>query len=121
MPTTPRIRRALTHVGGKIETGGDYEAARMLSEALDVPPNEGEDEDPARAHVHGFHAYPARMHPLTAARLVQRLVPPRGRVLDPFCGSGTVLVEARLAGRDAMGSDLNPLAVKLARRKITPL
>ncbi|HWL86469.1 MAG TPA: DNA methyltransferase [Polyangiaceae bacterium] len=120
MPT-PRIRRALTNVGGEIETGGDREAGLLLSEALDVPPNEGEDEDPARAHVHGFHAYPARMHPLTAARLVQRLVPPRGRVLDPFCGSGTVLVEARLAGRDAMGSDLNPLAVKIARRKITPL
>jgi SAM-dependent methyltransferase len=38
-------------------------------------------------------------------------------VLDPFCGSGTVLVEARLAGREAVGVDANPLAVRLARLK----
>jgi 23S rRNA G2445 N2-methylase RlmL len=38
-------------------------------------------------------------------------------VLDPFCGSGTVLVEAILAGRRARGTDLNPLAVRLARLK----
>ncbi|WP_394826911.1 DNA methyltransferase [Pendulispora albinea] len=120
----PRIRRALTHVGGNIETGGDREASALLAAALDVPSHEGKLEgtdDPSRLHVHGFHAYPARMHPITASRLVQKLVPPGGRVLDPFCGSGTVLVEARLLGREAAGTDLNPLAVKLARRKITPL
>ena len=121
MPTTPHIRRALTHVGGKIETGGDRGASSILSAALDVPSNEGEGDDPARSHVHGFHAYPARMHPLTAARLVEKLARPGGRVLDPFCGSGTVLIEARRLGREAAGTDLNPLAVKLARRKITPL
>lgn len=35
-------------------------------------------------------------------------------MLDPFCGSGTSLVEARLLGRRALGSDLNPLALELA-------
>src|SRR5690606_24866698 len=34
--------------------------------------------------------------------------------LDPFCGSGTVVVEARALGRQALGSDLNPLAVELS-------
>ncbi|WP_394837716.1 site-specific DNA-methyltransferase [Pendulispora rubella] len=119
--STPRIRRALTHVGGKIETGGDRKAAALLAAALDVPSNEGDDSDPSRAHVHGFHAYPARMHPLTARRLVEQLAAPGKRVLDPFCGSGTVLIEARLAGRESAGTDLNPLAIKLARRKIAPL
>jgi hypothetical protein len=38
-------------------------------------------------------------------------------VLDPFCGSGTVVVEARALGRRAFGSDLNPLAVELTRLK----
>jgi hypothetical protein len=37
--------------------------------------------------------------------------------LDPFCGSGTVLVAARELGRRAHGSDLNPLAVELSRLK----
>jgi tRNA G10 N-methylase Trm11 len=36
-------------------------------------------------------------------------------LLDPFCGSGTSLVEARLAGLAAVGIDLNPFAVLLAR------
>lgn len=116
----PRRRRSLSHVGGDTETAGDAGAARMLAHALDVAPATDDEGDPARDHVHGFHSYPARMHPITAARLVEALCKPGGRVFDPFCGSGTVLVEALLHGRRAVGGDLNPLAVMLARRKTTP-
>lgn len=38
-------------------------------------------------------------------------------IVDPFCGSGTALVEARAAGVAGVGVDLNPLAVMLARAK----
>jgi hypothetical protein len=65
------------------------------------------------ADVHGFHSYPARMHPLTAARLVEALSVAGQTVLDPFCGSGTVLVEARRQGRRGMGYDVNPLSREL--------
>lgn len=116
----PRRRRSLTHVGGDTETAGDPAAARMLAHALDVAPATDDEGDPARDHVHGFHSYPARMHPITAARLVEALCKPGGRVFDPFYGSGTVLVEAMLLDRRAVGGDLNPLAVLLARRKTTP-
>ncbi|AKT43442.1 DNA methyltransferase [Chondromyces crocatus] len=111
-----RDRRALTHVGGPTRLTGDPDTATKLADALDV---EGAltAEEAARAHVHGFHSYPARMHPSTARRLVEQLSPPTARVLDPFCGSGTVLVEARLAGRRAIGVDANPLAVRLAHLK----
>ncbi|MDB4993171.1 MAG: hypothetical protein JWM74_603 [Myxococcaceae bacterium] len=112
-------RRSLTHVGGDITTAGDRDAAEMLACALDVAPST-EDEDRARAHVHGFHTYPARMHPDTASALVRSFAPPRGRVLDPFCGSGTVLVEGMILGRDVVGTDLNPLAIMLARWKTSP-
>ena len=92
-----------------MELSGTDEAERTaLTHALDVLPEEG-----ARAHVHAFHSYPARLHAVTARRLVERLSPRGGLVLDPFCGSGTVLVEARLAGRRAAGIDANPLAVEL--------
>jgi hypothetical protein len=51
---------------------------------------------------------------VTAARVIAGMSAPGGRVLDPFCGSGTVLVETRLAGRRAIGIDANPLAIELA-------
>jgi DNA modification methylase len=119
-------RRSLTHVGGAVATAGDPAIAAALAEALDVPipaparaPSPDDADGPERSHVHGFHTYPARMHPLTAARLVRAMSPEQGTVLDPFCGSGTVLVEAMIAGRRAVGTDLNPLAVRLARLKTT--
>ncbi len=114
-------RRSLTHVGGAVSRSGDPAEAEKLAHALEVPPppprSERGTEGPDRAHVHGFHAYPARMHPLTAARLVEAFVPRGGTVLDPFCGSGTVLIEAMRAGRNAVGTDLNPLAAELADAK----
>ncbi len=115
----PKRRRSLTNVGGEVETSGDRKMAELLTHALDVAPatDEGADD---RAHVHGFHAYPARAHPVTVRRLIEDLVPAGGTVLDPFCGSGTVLIEAMLAGRATVGSDLNPIAVMLARAKTYP-
>jgi DNA modification methylase len=113
----PQQRRALTHVGGAAILAGDPPLAELLARALDVASASTAEEE-ARAHVHGFHSYPARMHPETARRLVEGLSRPGELVLDPFCGSGTVLVEARLAGRAALGVDANPLAVRLARLKV---
>jgi DNA modification methylase len=116
-------------VGGEAERWGDREAAAALAQALDVEPAaepsggagaESKEDDPDRVHVHGFHTYPARMHPTTAARLVRAFSDEGATVLDPFCGSGTVLVEAMIAGRRAVGTDLNPLAVRLAALKTTP-
>jgi len=127
--TVVRRRRSLSHVGGEVDRWGDREAAAALAHALDVEPasepsaggaREGKEDDPDRIHVHGFHSYPARMHPATAARLVRAFSDEGARVLDPFCGSGTVLVEAMIAGRRAVGTDLNPLAVRLASLKTTP-
>jgi hypothetical protein len=105
----------------------------LLAEALHVDPagdpaerakpGPGEparEDDPDRGHVHGFHTYPARMHPFTAARLVRAVSAEGATLLDPFAGSGTVLVETMLAGRRAIGTDLNPLAVRLAALKTTP-
>ena len=113
-----RRRRALTHVGGEVSVAGNREIGAKLARALDVaPPSMTGTDEADREHVHGFHAYPARLHPTTAARLIETLASARATVLDPFCGSGTLLVEAMLAGRRAIGTDLNPLAVRLSRLK----
>ncbi len=84
-----------------------------------------EDWDFAGANIHymthGLHPYPARMIPQIARRLIERYSSSGDVVLDPFCGSGGVLVEATLTGRDSFGIDINPLACLLARVKTTPL
>ena len=113
-PEPREPRRALSHAGGRIESyGGDTALRKVAEHALDVT----SDETATRRDVHGFHSYPARLHPETAARLIEGLSPPGGNVFDPFCGSGTVLVEARLLGRAAYGIDINPIGVRLARLK----
>lgn len=114
--TSSGERRALSHVGGKVElSGAQREYFGAIEHALAVD----SDERSTRAHVHGFHSYPARLHPLTARRLIEGLSAPGDLVLDAFCGSGTVLVEACLLGRRAAGVDINPIAIELARFKVT--
>ncbi len=74
---------------------------------------------PVERYTHSFHTYPAGMH-ADAARDVIALFP-GDSVFDPFCGGGTVLVEARAAGRRAYGSDVSPVAIRVARaRTATP-
>ncbi|MCX7925221.1 MAG: DNA methyltransferase [Fimbriimonadales bacterium] len=72
-----------------------------------------------KTHTHCYHVYPAMMIPQVARRLIRLYGRSKGLLLDPFCGSGTSLVEARLAGMNAVGVDLNPFAVLLARVKTT--
>jgi len=94
---------------------GDPRISEVLAYAMQV-------EDVERDQLtHGFHSYPARMHWATAERVLEAFGPERGRVLDPFMGSGTVLIEARVFGCAATGVDLNPLATRLTRVKTDPL
>lgn len=113
MPERTNSRRALSHVGGQVQFSGQSDLARPLQKALAVT----SDERQTRRHIHGFHSYPARLHPVTARTLIAALSSAESRVLDPFCGSGTVVVEARLLGRAVLGRDLNPLAVALTKLK----
>jgi SAM-dependent methyltransferase len=71
--------------------------------------------------THNIHRYSGKFIPQIAARAIELLTRPRELVLDPYCGSGTTLLEAALQGRRAIGIDLNPLAVLIARTKVTPV
>jgi SAM-dependent methyltransferase len=113
-PLPPKKREALSNVGGPVRLeGSNAELGRVLQLALAVTSA----REDVLAHVHGFHSYPAKLHPVTARELIAGLSRPGALVLDPFCGSGTVLVEARLLGRPALGVDANPLAIELANLK----
>ncbi len=100
-------REAMSQRAGDAIRSGDNQTARLLEAALR---HRGRVE---RA-THGFHTYPAGLHPDAARDLV---VLGGGAVLDPFCGGGTVLVEALLAGREALGLDISPVAGLVARAR----
>lgn len=70
-------------------------------------------------YTHCFHSYPAMMIPQVASRLLDKYGRKARLVLDPFCGTGTSLVEANLRGTSAVGVDLNPLACLIAQTKTT--
>ena len=71
--------------------------------------------------THGIHPYPAMMIPQVARRLIQEYGCPRSILFDPYCGTGTTLLEAFLAGSESVGTDLNPLARLIAKVKTTPI
>lgn len=60
---------------------------------------------------HEFYRYPARFSPELAAAVIEGFSSPGDLVADYFVGGGTTLVEARRAGRLAVGSDVNSLSV----------
>lgn len=53
--------------------------------------------------------------------LLALTVPSGGRVLDPFCGSGSTLVSAACLGMDAVGIELDPHWCEVARQRIAHL
>lgn len=61
--------------------------------------------------THYAFRFPAKFHPPVIRALLRAYTNPGDRVLDPFCGSGSLLVEAAVAGRDAIGTDVDPVAV----------
>lgn len=81
-------------------------------------------EDDTKEYTHGLHNYPAMMVcPISRniIRLVKEIKPVH-TLLDPFSGSGTVLVEGMLSGIDTIaGNDINPLALLLSKVKTTPI
>jgi DNA modification methylase len=77
-------------------------------------------------YTHGLHPYPARMVPQIVRALLgyyenEGVISPGDLVYDPFSGSGTTAVEARLAGYDTKANDVNPLAKLLTLAKARPL
>ena len=65
-----------------------------------------------------YHWYPARFVPQLASILINYFSEPGAVVLDPFCGSGTTLVEAYRYGRLAIGIDVSPIAVLITQAKL---
>ena len=74
-----------------------------------------------KVYTHCFHVYPAMMIPQVAGRLIDKYGVKSKLLFDPYCGTGTSLVEANLRSIIAVGTDLNPLARLIAKVKTTLL
>lgn len=75
-----------------------------------------------RYSAHGLHEYKGKFNPQIARAILNILdIPPDARVLDPFCGSGTSLLECVHFGMRAVGTDINPLAVFIANAKVSAI
>ena len=81
----------------------------QLYSGLDLDLSWSERDLPERErtkHVHRLHPYLGKYIPQLVEELFRRHVPAQGRVLDPFAGSGTTLVQALESGLDSVGVDI---------------
>lgn len=77
-----------------------------------------------KEHIHAIIDYPATMVPKMQAELMDIIINQNigiSNVLDPFMGSGTILVEGMLRGIDIIGMDINPLAYLITKVKTHPV
>jgi site-specific DNA-methyltransferase (adenine-specific) len=63
--------------------------------------------------------YPTQKPILLLERIIEIATNPGDLVIDPFCGSGTTLVAAKILGRNSIGLDSSEEAVNLARQRLT--
>jgi hypothetical protein len=88
--------------------------------AIDMRPVEARQS--TRYSAHGLHEYKGKFNPQVVRAICNMLgMQAGGWILDPFCGSGTTLLEAFHLGLNAIGVDLNPLGVEISNAKIAAM
>jgi hypothetical protein len=95
--------------------------AREESSPPEPKPLQIKRRDVESRYTHLNFRFPAKFHPPVVRTLIEEFTEPGQSVLDPFVGSGTLLVEAAVAGRVAFGSDVDPLAIAVSRAKSVSL
>lgn len=70
---------------------------------------------------HDIHIYKAKFFPRMVRALLNIFAPKRvALVVDPYCGSGTALLEGALLGHRCVGIDLDPICALISRAKVAP-
>jgi hypothetical protein len=87
-----------------------------------VPVYSGEFWTAKQRDCHSIHevSYRACYKPQLPDYFISRYAGNGSVVYDPFLGRGTTLVQARLRGCSVVGSDINPLCLKLTKARLCP-
>jgi DNA modification methylase len=74
-------------------------------------------------NTHGFHKYPAKFIPQIPQWAINKYLKNETNklILEPFCGSGTTLVESALSGNYSIGIDIDPLSALISKVKTTKI
>lgn len=100
----------------------DYQVVKnIIPENIDFGTILSINTDTVTPYTHGFHKYPAKFIPQIPRWALQKYAQPNSKqiILDPFCGSGTTLVESSLNGNQSYGIDIDPLSVLISIVKTT--
>lgn len=112
-----KVRRLVfTHAAGMTAIDGDPTWQAIVENGFSAQTSSRKDP---KYVTHGIHTYKGKFYPQLAKGLMNLCsIPPGSIVFDPFCGSGTTLLEGYLNGHKSFGSDINPLAAKIAKAKV---
>ncbi|MDN5767830.1 MAG: hypothetical protein L0H96_19340 [Humibacillus sp.] len=116
------LRQRATYL--RAVSGGGISAATAQAEVEDLHRSvrgRKTKRQSTRFLVHGLHEYKGKFNPQLARALVNVVDPSCTALIDPFCGSGTTLVEGLRLGLEVGGIDKNPLAVWLTGVKVDVL
>ena len=101
----------------RYEATSDGKSESLDSNIVDLPKSRR-----LRYGPHGIHEYRGKFFPQLVKALINFAgLNEGGIVLDPMCGSGTAICEARVMGMKAIGIDINPMAVEMSRFKADSL
>lgn len=103
-------------------SGRDNNIAHTQQNLLERINGNGPNRQSTRYSAHGLHEYKGKFNPQVAKAILNIFgAKPGQRALDPFCGSGTSLVECAHLGIHGVGTDINPGAVFIANAKLKSL
>jgi hypothetical protein len=105
--------KLVTLVTTQIETNYLQTLTNILQNNLDFT------EKVVSNPLHNLHSFPAKFPPDLPRFFINELTTEDNIVLDPMLGSGTTILEAYLEGRQAIGFDIDPLALLMAKVKIS--
>jgi hypothetical protein len=99
-----------------------FGTATRRAEIDGVPVFENEFWTARQRQAHPLHeiSYRACFKPQLPRFFIEAFTEPGQRVYDPFAGRGTTVIEAALAGRAAVGNDINPLSRLLIAPRLEP-